>query len=200
MPPPLALSVTIKYPDIYNRFRKIRGAIKDIKVPKSQRAPRRRKAAGSASAGLSQGFATGTGPVDLKDESAFAGDLANVHDGDGHVLGEVDHHLVSNGEAPSMLHSEDVDHQFDEHLARLASDGQLAEALLRLPQGSGEGEHGGSVSHSHPQHQHHQGIGVGVGSSGLDMSQDDEVEENLRQAVLRMARAEREDWDSMVQQ
>jgi hypothetical protein len=95
-------------------------------------------------------------------------------------------------EGPSMLQSEDVDHQFDEHLARLASDGQLAEALLQLPQGANEGESTGQG--------HEQAIGVD-GVSGLEVGQPQEHddEENLREAVLRMARAEREDWDAIVQ-
>ena len=136
-------------------------------------------------------------------------------------------------ETPSMLHTEDVDHQFDEHLARLASDGQLAEALLRLPQErTEEGTSNGASGTGHRGGMHQGiGVGVGVGSGGgsggangngngnantnngngntnghnngngnIDMGQDDEVEENLREAVLRMARAERADWDSMVHQ
>ncbi|BEJ11383.1 hypothetical protein CspHIS471_0108050 [Cutaneotrichosporon sp. HIS471] len=40
-PPPLALTLRIKYPDIYNRYRKLKGPIKDFKPPKHPRARRR---------------------------------------------------------------------------------------------------------------------------------------------------------------
>ena len=91
-------------------------------------------------------------------------------------------------EGPSMLQSEDVDHQFDEHLAQLASDGQLAEALLQLPQGANEGESSTAVGH--------EPINV-EGDLGVEVPQGHDDEDNLREAVLRMARAEREDWDTI---
>jgi len=91
-------------------------------------------------------------------------------------------------EGPSMLQSEDVDHQFDEHLAQLASDGQLAEALLQLPQGTNDAE-----SSTGPVHEP---IG-GEGDLGVEAPHENDDEDNLREAVLRMARAEREDWDSI---
>lgn len=40
-PPPLALTLRIKYPDIYNRYRKLKGPIKDFKPPKHPRARKR---------------------------------------------------------------------------------------------------------------------------------------------------------------
>jgi hypothetical protein len=90
-----------------------------------------------------------------------------------------------------MLQSEDVDHQFDEHLAQLASDGQLAEALLQLPQGTNEAESAQSIH----------GPEITIEIEG---EEEEEVgapahdeEDNLREAVLRMARAEREDWDTI---
>jgi hypothetical protein len=43
-PPPLALTLRIKYPDIYNRFRKLRGPIKEFKPPKNPRGGRKRAA------------------------------------------------------------------------------------------------------------------------------------------------------------
>ena len=292
MPPALAFSVKVKYPDIYNRFRKMRGPVKETKVSKSHQRSKKRKASGDGNGngdGTEMGMGLGMGMgmeqrdptvddnhllMNLYEETkgngheAMEGDIKQA-DRDTHIAmdqgGETgpstiralnqDHANTNenenaNGtkdeshildpqiladETPSMLHTEDVDHQFDEHLARLASDGQLAEALLRLPQGNTDHDGnssggGGSTSNTHHQNMH-QGIGVGVGvgsgsgpSSGagagagvgagsgagagveggsghnLDMGQDDDAEENLREAVLRMARAERADWDSMVQQ
>lgn len=43
-PPALALTLKVKYPDIYNRFRKLRGPIKDFKPPKNPRGNRKRGA------------------------------------------------------------------------------------------------------------------------------------------------------------
>jgi hypothetical protein len=40
-PPALALTLRIKYPDIYNRYRKLKGPIKDFKPPKHPRARKR---------------------------------------------------------------------------------------------------------------------------------------------------------------
>ncbi|CAK9785989.1 hypothetical protein CC85DRAFT_285681 [Cutaneotrichosporon oleaginosum] len=40
-PPPLALTLRIKYPDIYNRYRKLKGPIKEFKPPKHPRARKR---------------------------------------------------------------------------------------------------------------------------------------------------------------
>lgn len=37
MPPPLAFSLKIKYPDIYNRYRKLKGPIKSTKILKTRR-------------------------------------------------------------------------------------------------------------------------------------------------------------------
>lgn len=43
-PPPLALTLRIKYPDIYNRYRKLKGPIKDFKPPKHPRIRKRQHA------------------------------------------------------------------------------------------------------------------------------------------------------------
>lgn len=37
MPPPLALNLKVKYPDIYNRYRKLKGPIKATKPLKTRR-------------------------------------------------------------------------------------------------------------------------------------------------------------------
>ncbi|KAL1409967.1 hypothetical protein Q8F55_003966 [Vanrija albida] len=42
-PPALALTLRIKYPDIYNRYRKLKGPIKDFKPPKNPRAARAKR-------------------------------------------------------------------------------------------------------------------------------------------------------------
>jgi hypothetical protein len=209
MPPALALSVRIKYPDIYNRFRKIRGAVKDNRPPRSTKG--RPKSSRGAEFVDQQSDPTGASHdtkhlflqvVEDDDdrhhnaEASGSGTGTRARSMEEH---DHDHDHGHEDEEPSMLQSEDVDHQFDQHLAQLASDGQLAEALLQLPQGpqgviddstsadGGSGGHGQSI-----------GVGVGVTMEGTALHGHDD-EENLREAVLRMARAERDDWDSIVQ-
>lgn len=195
LPPPLALSITIKYPDIYNRFRKLRGPLKEGKPPKpytgKARKTRARASVDSqhdeptlAAVGMSHDIEH-PGHLHVQREASGSGSRERS------LLMETDDQIdpeLQTEEGPSMLQSEDVDHQFDEHLARLASDGHLAEALLQLPQGANEAETSG------------QSIGLDT-ESGLEVGQPQEHddEENLREAVLRMARAEREDWDAIVQ-
>ena len=48
MPPPLAFQMQLKYADIYNRFRKLRGPIRAIKIPKKSKT--RRQARGQQDA------------------------------------------------------------------------------------------------------------------------------------------------------
>ena len=43
MPPALALTVKIKYPDVYNRFRKLRGPLKESRPPKMFTAVKRKR-------------------------------------------------------------------------------------------------------------------------------------------------------------
>jgi hypothetical protein len=213
MPPALALSVRIKYPDIYNRFRKIRGSVKENKPSRSGKGR-------SIKSTRENEFVDPTidpsladaGPsnskheYELNEKHEYQLDdhdpihaHARVSSGSGSVSRERSNGAGDDG--PSMLQSEDVDHQFDQHLAQLASDGQLAEALLQLPQGANDIDgpsHAGAVAQTHGQP-----IGVGSGSGvvigeGIPLHGHDD-EDNLREAVLRMARAERDDWDSIVQ-
>lgn len=220
MPPALALSIKIKYPDIYNRFRKIKGPVKENKKPREPRTRRRRTGRGGEEYGeideelghdkpshvmdldmqvQAQARPHGHGQIPSVGQAKPSLDIAAEAAALPHS--DIDPELNADGipptddEVPTMLHGDDVDHQFDEHLARLASDGQLAEALLQLPQGAGEAEVSGS----------HAPAGVnnpaGGPTHGLgDIGSMDDVEENLREAVLRMARAERDDWDSLVQE
>lgn len=48
MPPPLAFQTKVKYPDIYNRFRKLRGPIRTAGTMSSKRSSKKRKLSPSA--------------------------------------------------------------------------------------------------------------------------------------------------------
>lgn len=199
--PALALTVKIKYPDIYNRFRKLRGPLKDSKPPKPYATVKRKaRPRGRGDQLPSEAFMAVMGapgepipPFVYKNEPpvGIEGSGEGSREQSQTVLDDqVDPELQAE-EGPSMLQSEDVDHQFDEHLAQLASDGQLAEALLQLPQGTNEAESAQSIH----------GPNITIEIEG---EEEEEVgapahdeEDNLREAVLRMARAEREDWDTI---
>jgi hypothetical protein len=187
----LALTVKIKYPDIYNRYRKIRGPLKDSRSPNPF--PTKRKRTTKPEHQVDQPSEAFLAVMGAPGESipAFAqkaetSDPQSREQSQSILEDQVDPELQAE-EGPSMLQSEDVDHQFDEHLAQLASDGQLAEALLQLPQGTNEVE-----SSNGPVHEP---INV-EGDLGVEAPEHDE-EDNLREAVLRMARAERADWDTI---
>jgi hypothetical protein len=196
LPPPLALSVKIKYPDIYNRFRKLRGPLKDNKPAKefSGKPTRKSRTRQIIPASIEPTLgAVGMSPKrDHSPSQHIQGEASGSGSRERSLVDEQGHDGAMSEDGPTMLQSEDVDHQFDQHLAQLASDGQLAEALLQLPQGTNEVESSNGPAHEQP-------IDV---VSGLEVGQphDQDEEENLREAVLRMARAEREDWDSIVQQ
>jgi len=112
MPPPLALSLKVKYPDIYNRYRKLKGPIKATKPLKTRRAGVNRIKA----------EATPVGETSLNGITAEdAGVEHQFVDGTGDM---------------------EMDQRVSVELARLASKGHvdLAQALLRLPRGGQEGE------------------------------------------------------------
>ena len=200
MPPALALTVKIKYPDVYNRFRKLRGPLKESRPPKMFTAVKRKRVTSRDRLDRfkpSEAFMAVMGapgepiPEFYKNEASGSGPAGESSESREHsqpmLEDQVDPELQAE-EGPSMLQSEDVDHQFDEHLAQLASDGQLAEALLQLPQGANEGESSTATGH--------EPISV-EGDLGGEAPQGHDDEDNLREAVLRMARAEREDWDTI---
>lgn len=202
MPPALALTVKIKYPDVYNRFRKLRGPLKESRPPKMFTAVKRKRVLPRDRPEFdkfkpSEAFLAVMGapgepiPEFYKTEASGSGATeersGSREDSQPMMEDQVDPELQTE-EGPSMLQSEDVDHQFDEHLAQLASDGQLAEALLQLPQGANEGESSTASGH--------EPISV-EGDLGGEAPQGHDDEDNLREAVLRMARAEREDWDTI---
>lgn len=199
----MALTVKIKYPDVYNRFRKLRGPLKESRPPKAfatiskrKRQPVPRDRPEFTQFKNSEAYLTVMGapgepiPEFYKTEASGPGAVEERSESREHsqamMEDQVDPELQAE-EGPSMLQSEDVDHQFDEHLAQLASDGQLAEALLQLPQGANEGE--SSAGPGEPIHVE--------GDLGGEAPQGHDDEDNLREAVLRMARAEREDWDTI---
>jgi hypothetical protein len=121
LPPALASNAIIKYPDIYNRYRKLKGPIRAIKIPKSRRQPnttqpvKRKKRAHSQVDGS---------PTDL---SGLGATPAGVNEQFGtEVKGE------------EM--GDDVDVRMGEELVRLAAEEghvDLAQALMRLPVVSG---------------------------------------------------------------
>lgn len=64
-PPALALTLRIKYPDIYNRYRKLKGPIKEFKPPKNPRS--RKRALGEDDVKTDE---AGPGPSSVIDKSA----------------------------------------------------------------------------------------------------------------------------------
>ena len=109
MPPPLALSLKVKYPDIYNRYRKLKGPIKATKPLKTRRAAANRSQLAASS------------PLQLGD-SVKPEVISGVQQG-------AAQHFDENGVGL------EIDPQMTDELAILASQGHadLAQALSRLP-------------------------------------------------------------------
>ena len=120
MPPPLALSLKVKYPDIYNRYRKLKGPIKATKPLKTRR--------GGVGVGIGVGVGASSQPGD---DQLAEDDVKESVPTD--ILTGVDHQFTLGAEE---------DAQMTDQLAMLASEGHgdLAQALLRLPRGGQEGE------------------------------------------------------------
>ena len=120
MPPPLALSLKVKYPDIYNRYRKLKGPIKATKPLKTRR----------GGVGVSLGASSQPNDDSLTEDDIKDPVPTDVSAGD---MRGVDHQYTLGPEE---------DAQMTDQLAMLASEGHgdLAQALLRLPRGGQEGE------------------------------------------------------------
>ncbi|ORX40698.1 hypothetical protein BD324DRAFT_654461 [Kockovaella imperatae] len=67
MPPPLAFQTKVKYPDIYNRFRKLRGPVRAARSPNSKRSSKRRIL--SPAAEQTPGYGAGPGSAADLDDS-----------------------------------------------------------------------------------------------------------------------------------
>lgn len=109
-PPPLALTLRIKYPDIYNRFRKLRGPIKEFKPPKNPRRTRR----------------------DTKDE------LQTVPDTMYPPPEQLEGFALQDAMGNNMTGDFSLGHDLNAH--ELGTQEGLARVLLALPRGHGEGE------------------------------------------------------------
>jgi hypothetical protein len=192
MPPPLAFQMKIKYPDIYNRYRKLRGPIRATKEPKPKRLSKKRKRA------LEEAENTGNSATpDILDPNTNSAVDPILASGE-YMTHQVDDNAINlhNHESRDLSHTyagpqikadhddgvlrnlgngaendNSVDHQFDvdlsshEMLAQFADQqghADLAQALLRLP---------GGPDSSSTDHQNHQsgsshqngGIGVNIG-------------------------------------
>jgi hypothetical protein len=158
MVPPLAFQMRIKYPDIYNRFRKLKGPIRLIKIPKS----RQKMQSGASSDHM--GSATPTeqvNPLDLGQGSNLQHQHQHQHHNHhNHMDAMTSQHLTGleglgdMGVLPS--NGSGIDHQFGENtvdgldlsghemLAQFADQSghsELAQALMRLPSGpNGDGD------------------------------------------------------------
>ncbi|WWC71920.1 uncharacterized protein I206_105879 [Kwoniella pini CBS 10737] len=98
MPPPLALALKVKYPDIYNRYRKLRGPVKEHKQLKGST---KRTASGTIKAGSRvDGEESDAGPSGSTTPIPTEGDI--------HTLGDLD---------PLMSHTSSV----NEHLGGLTN-------------------------------------------------------------------------------
>lgn len=113
MPPPLALNLKVKYPDIYNRYRKLKGPIKASKPLRSRRALKRSR----------------DGDGDGDEEDAEGKQTEEGVDQDQDQLQD------------QQFQGMELDVGISDDLARLASGHvDLAQALLRLPRGGQDGE------------------------------------------------------------
>lgn len=112
MPPPLALSLKIKYPDIYNRYRKLKGPIKSSKLLKTRRSKNQL--------------------VQPAEEDTLEG---SEIDYDNKL--EMDYGAFGGDGQLSELDMGGMEGELPEGLAELASAGHegLARALLHLPRG-----------------------------------------------------------------
>lgn len=156
MVPPLAFQMKIKYPDIYNRFRKLKGPIRLIKIPKS------RQKIQSGTSNDHMGSATPTEQVDPLDlgHSSNHQHQHQHHNHHDHMDAMTSQHLSGleglgdMGVLPSggsgMEHSfgentvDGLDLSGHEMLAQFADQSghsELAQALMRLPSGpNGDGD------------------------------------------------------------
>lgn len=142
LPPPLAFQTKIKYPDIYNRFRKLRGPIRSIKIPKCRQNESLKHINGKPSESeegsevVEEGMESATAHNGLPEETATH--LANLE-----AMGNLD---VLPTTDDGLEHQFDVDGGDDVQLdlsghamlAQLASQhghSDLAQALMRLPSG-----------------------------------------------------------------
>ena len=117
MPPLLALNLKVKYPDIYNRYRKLKGPIK---------ASRQYKGKGQ-----------------VKSEGQHNDDYSPIpQNSDVNVLLTEETDEVDDQFQVGSADMEGMNPQISEDLARLTSQGQvdLAQALLQLPRGDQDGD------------------------------------------------------------
>jgi len=149
MVPPLAFQMKIKYPDIYNRFRKLKGPIRLIKIPKSRQ---------KVHNGTPNEHAGSITPTEQVDPMDIGGSSSHSHHHHHHHHHGIDmssqnqhlglEELGHIGVMPSA--GSGMDHQFGENtvdgldlsghemLAQFADQSghsELAQALMRLPSG-----------------------------------------------------------------
>ncbi|WWD19538.1 hypothetical protein CI109_103999 [Kwoniella shandongensis] len=154
MPPALALAQKVKYPDLYNRYRKLKGPVKENKVLKGAM---KRTASGSVKRSASRGVGVvGEGAEESQgalDEGGVAKRVAttdalisldrfrSLADADGQKDGQaqVDEQQSSSLNNNNEAHPDTQDGVHDDfsQLAAAASNEGLARALLALPSGGG---------------------------------------------------------------
>lgn len=137
LPPPLAFQTKIKYPDIYNRFRKLRGPIRAIKVPKCRQGPNG-KAADSLEP-FPEADEAGSSTLDNGLPEETTNHLANLEAmGNLDVLPSTDNGLDQQFAMDGGNDDVQLDLSGHAMLAQLASQhghSDLAQALMRLPSG-----------------------------------------------------------------
>ena len=179
MPPPTAFQMKIKYPDIYNRFRKLKGPVRLIKIPKS----RLRAAAAQNGGRGSPSRASGSGtPVD---PSQMDGPANGTPSGEYHETAGANGVPHSTAEQDGLAQLEALSHlgvlppddPGDHHFGSGSGIG--------VGVGVGSGAHQQHHQHQH-QHQHHLDLS---GQEMLAHFAQDSGHSELAQALMRMPSA-----------
>ncbi|WVR07775.1 hypothetical protein IAU60_004818 [Kwoniella sp. DSM 27419] len=180
MPPPLALSLKVKYPDIYNRYRKLRGPVKENKVLKGSlkrtasgqvKAGSRRRGGGIAGEDDSLGVSSATPGEDQK--------LWQQQQQQQGIPGTLDDHSQSHSHGEVIVDSSmegdlaGSDHAFG--IGTLASHEGLARALLELPSGNLRDEDGNEMSLEEAMRRMAEGVAGATGSGEVGVSVEDEL-------------------------
>jgi len=192
MPPPTAFQMKIKYPDIYNRFRKLKGPVRLIKIPKS------RLRAAAAQSGRRGSSARASGSGTPADASQIEGGETGTPSGEYHDIAGSTGASHSAAEAEGLAQLEALGHlgviqaddPGDHHFGSGGGIGVGAGAGVGVGMGVGvgSGAHGHGHTHTlqHAHQQHHLDLS---GQEMLAHFAQDSGHSELAQALMRMPSA-----------